>query len=72
MEWGRRRSGFEGESLLLRAESVERVFSSGVGGGGYASVVGACEGPVVVQGVLEDGDDGLLEGDDLGLELVFC
>ena len=34
-------------------------------------MVGAGELAVILEGILEDCDDGLLEGDDLGLELVL-
>jgi hypothetical protein len=52
-------------------EGVEGAFAGGVGGGDEFSLVGARELAVVREGVLEDGYDGLLERDDLRLELVF-
>lgn len=56
---------------MLLAQGVEGAFAGGVGGGYELGHVGARQGAVVVEGILEDADDGLLQGDDLGLELVF-
>lgn len=61
----------EGETLLLGAERGDGTFAGGVGGSGELGHVGGGEVAVVEEGVLEDGDDGLLELDDLLLELVF-
>lgn len=56
---------------MLLAEGVKRAFASRVGRRDEFREVGAGELTVVIEGVLEDVDDGLLEGDDLRLELVF-
>lgn len=61
----------EGETLLLGAERGDGTFAGGVRGRGELCHVGGGEVAVVEEGVLEDGDDGLLELDDLLLELVF-
>lgn len=61
-----------GEAVLLLAEGGDGAFAGGVGGGGKLGHVGAGELAVVVEGVLEDVDDGLLELDDLLLEEVLC
>ena len=61
----------EGETLLLGAERGDGTFAGGVRGRGELGHVGGGEVAVVEEGVLEDGDDGLLELDDLLLELVF-
>jgi hypothetical protein len=57
--------------LLGLVEGVEGAFAGGVGGGDEFGLVGARELTVVRKGVLEDGYDGLLERDDLGLKLIF-
>lgn len=62
----------EGEAVLLSAQGFDGAFAGGVGGGGELGHVSAGEGAVVVEGILKDGDDCLLELDDLLLELVFC
>lgn len=73
--WGRqgaRRRGFVAtEALLLLAQSIEGAFAGRIGGCDQLSHVGAGKLAVVVESVLEDVDDGLLESDDLGLELVL-
>jgi len=59
------------EALLLGAESVEGAFAGGLRGQHQLLHVRRGERTLVGEGVLEDMDYGLLERDDLGLELVF-
>jgi hypothetical protein len=56
---------------LCLLEGIKGAFARGVGSGDELGLVGARELAVVLERFLEDVDDGLLEGDDLGLELVF-
>jgi hypothetical protein len=58
-------------TLLCLLEGIKGAFARGVGSGDELGLVGACELAVVLERFLQNVDDGLLEGDDLGLELVF-
>jgi hypothetical protein len=55
----------------LLAQGVEGTFTGRVGGGHELCHVGASQWAVVVEGILENTDDSLLQGDDLGLKLVL-
>lgn len=70
--WGGRAvGGVGGKAELLILKGFKGAFACGVGGGDEFCHVGAGELAIIVEGVLEDGYDGLLEGDDLSLQLIF-
>jgi hypothetical protein len=55
----------------LLTQGVEGAFTGRVGGGHELCHVGASQWAVIVEGILENTDDSLLQGDDLGLKLVL-
>lgn len=60
-----------GEACLLVLERLERALARRVGGCNQLGHVGTCQLAVAIECILKDGDDGLLERDDLGLQLVL-
>lgn len=56
---------------MLVLECFQGAFAGGVRGSDELCHIGTGELTVVVEGILEDIDDGLLEGNDLGLQLVL-
>lgn len=52
-------------------KGFERTFTSGIRSRNELSHVGAGQLAVIIKGVLKDSYDGLLEGDNLGLQLIF-